>query len=288
MTLKKAKEFLKAEVIGHDKKCLCSACQAWKELRYIDKHRPEKHTIKDGHDREEFVETHESFGMLQISRQTVMQGVGGNLNAPRGANLFGSDILHSNLISLRVARGERHRSLHHDMNMARSEGLIEVVMSEVQFAQAITSMNLGSGVPCTINRFLGEGMENCPERTKMQEVHAEFKEDMKKIGAKITRLKESVVNVLDAKGPLKAGEKRELANLMASLLQDIESNMPFMAEQFSETVEHIMVQAKGEIEAHITGVVQRAGLKAMAEKGLEGEVPPMVALPSGKEQQRES
>lgn len=277
--LKKVKHLIKAEALGHHEGCTCNVCQAWEELQRVDRHRPAEHTIEDGGQHDDFVEKHESFGLLQISRQTSMGRVGSDYAV--GSNLYGSDILHNHLIALRIHRGERHRSLNRDSNQARVEGIIEVVMSEVQFAQAITSMNMGSGVPCTITRLLGEQMDDCPERTKMQEVHKEFKDKMSKIGRKITELAGDVETVLGEKGPLKAGDKKALANKMATLLQDIESNVPFMATQFSETMDSIVAEAKGEVEAYVTGTIQRAGLKAMSESGLELTESPLVALPSG-------
>ncbi len=273
MSLKRAKELVAFPTSGHEEECGCTLCQIRGELQKVDRHRPSEHAIVESERTlEEKVETHESFGMLRISRTQ-----GGNFN------LFGSDIQHHNTIELSVTRGERHRSLNRDWNTGHLLPLVTVRMSEVQFAQAITSLNMGSGVPCTVTDILGEVMERCPERTKMQEVHGEFRDSMKKIGAKITSLQDAVTEVLEAKGGLKAGEKKELAGKMASLLQDIESNVPFMAEQFTETVDRIMTEAKGEIEAHATGTVQRLGLKALAEK--EGaafdESIPIVALPSG-------
>jgi len=281
--IKKVKEILKEGYEDHNNEtsgpCACRVCRAYEELQTVDRHRPEEHTIRDGRDGET-VETHESFGLLQISRQTSMARVDEDYAV--GANLFGSDVLHNHLICLKINRGERHRGLHRDWNFARAEGIVEVVMSEVQFAQAITSLNMGSGVPCTITRLMGESMEDCPERTKMQEVHREFKETMKKIGSKITELSGDVEDILGEKGPLKVGAKKELADKMRSLLQDIESNVPFMATQFSETMNTIVGEAKGEVEAYVTSTVQRAGLKAMAEAGMEGLTEsPLAALTSG-------
>jgi len=105
---------------------------------------------------------------------------------------------------------------------------------------------------------------------------------MKKIGSKITELSGDVEDILGEKGPLKVGAKKELADKMRSLLQDIESNVPFMATQFSETMNTIVGEAKGEVEAYVTSTVQRAGLKAMAEAGMEGLTEsPLASLTSG-------
>jgi len=274
MSLKEAKKLLRLARDGHPEDCDCNLCRGVEALEGVDHRRPEGHVItkNSGVALDGSAENHESFGLLSISR---IQAGGA------GINLFGSDIRHRHLIQLTVKRGERKRDLNHDW-YSDNGSLATVWMSEVQFASAITSLNYGIGVPVTSVRFLGEGMEDCPDRTKMQEVHDEFEEKMSDIGETITEMDGLIAELLEAKGPMKVGDKKRLQRALEGLLMEVRSNVPYMAKQFSETMDEIVVQAKGEVEAYVTGTIQRAGLKAMAEKGLEAGEIPVVALPKSK------
>jgi anti-anti-sigma regulatory factor len=47
------------------------------------------------------------------------------------------------------------------------------------------------------------------------------------------------------------------------LKQHITSDIPFVEQQFNKQVDQTVMEAKGEIDAHITHVVQATGLKAI-------------------------
>ena len=62
--------------------------------------------------------------------------------------LFGSSIKHKDTIRLEISHGELERGLNHDWYHA-NKCIVECEMSQSQFAEAITSMNMGDGVPVT-------------------------------------------------------------------------------------------------------------------------------------------
>lgn len=82
--------------------------------------------------------THPAYGMLSFSRRT-----GGK------QSLFGSSIEHKDVIAMTLRHGEVDRQLNRDWYHG-TEVIAEVEMSYAQFAEAITSMNIGTGVPVTI------------------------------------------------------------------------------------------------------------------------------------------
>lgn len=90
---------------------------------------------------------HESYGNLNIYRST------GSKRA-----LFGSDLKQGNTINLEISLSELTRGISNDWYYPY-EKLIQIEMSPVQFAEAITNMNT-SGVPCTIKMFNGKKLMN--------------------------------------------------------------------------------------------------------------------------------
>ena len=105
---------------------------------------------------------HSSFGNLSISRS-----FGGK------RHLYGSSIEHSNFITLRISHSELHRHLKQDWYHATAP-IVEVTLSQAQFAEAITSLNMGDGVPVTINYTEKDGRA---EPTPFESKYDTFKEE---------------------------------------------------------------------------------------------------------------
>ena len=91
---------------------------------------------------------HPSFGMLSFNRTH-----GGH------SNLFGSSIQHNDTIHMVLKEGVVIRGLNDDRYVGEDE-ILEVEMSQSQFAELITSMNVGTGTPCTIKYLRGKGRIN--------------------------------------------------------------------------------------------------------------------------------
>jgi len=115
---------------------------------------------------------HESFAMLGITRSSCSFS----------QNLFGSSIQHNHTIRLKIAPAKIDQMLNRDWFHANTKPYIEVEMSYSQFAEAITSMNVGDGVPVTLRRLDGRMIEDCPQFDKRQEFEKEFEKEMLKIG----------------------------------------------------------------------------------------------------------
>lgn len=200
------------------------------------------------------VDSHPSYGMAGFFRSQ-----GGNFN------LFGSSIRHNNTISLQVSRGERHRDLSHDWYHDRDR-LIEVRFSQTQFAELLTTMNCGSGVPCTLEFVQGEGVMPPIEdvTNKKEEIRNEFNATAKEIGKRLDGIKEQCDAVLANPKPSKA-QRDGLKENIRMLIQEVVSNLPFVAKAFDEMTDKVVAQAKGEIDAAFTGAIHRLGMKALHE-----------------------
>jgi hypothetical protein len=73
------------------------------------------------------------------------------------------------------------------------EELIEVDMTEHQFAQLITTMNQGMGIPCTIRHILMERVPEVPEglESEAETIHKEFKTVAGKFADRFTELRKA-------------------------------------------------------------------------------------------------
>ena len=88
----------------------------------------------------------------QAPYMATVQACRVSASAP-GTVLFDSEHPHSHYIQLRINSAYLVRNLSHDWVHSDKE-LVEVSMTEAQWAACITSLNHGSGVACTIDHIL--------------------------------------------------------------------------------------------------------------------------------------
>lgn len=200
-------------------------------------------------------ENHESYGLLSIGRMSSNMKI----------NLFGSSIKHMDTIRLTISRAEKERELNQDFYFPR-EKLIEIEMSPTQFAEAITTLNHGSGVPITIRMVEGKIMENCPEEDKRKQFEDEFDGEIKKLCYNIKKLTERTKEILNDKKPPNKAEKKEMLNEIFKLEQTINTTIPFISGQFNEQMDRTVLEAKGEVEAFVTNKVNQLGLQELRKQ----------------------
>ena len=214
---------------------------------------------------DEFEREHPSYGILHISR---MNGGGS------AVRLFGSPLAtHYGSIRLTISKGRWIHGLHHDRYFGMNKDYIEIEMSAAQFADAITSLNMGSGTPCTIRYVGGERVENPPDHaTEAEHIRDNFEASLDKYTEK-ARTYRTKIEELTSK--LSAKAKEEIRVALDVIEQQLTSNVPFVVEQFQEATTRVTTAAKAEVEAFVTHAVRAAGLQAIAE----GRLPSL--LPSG-------
>ena len=209
-------------------------------------------------------EKHPSYGMVGFSRITH----GG---ARGGTNLFGSSLSHHHTIALRIKQATKIRSLNEDRYYG-DETIIEVEMSPAQFAEAITTLNVGDGVPCTVRRIGKQGVENCPETSMRQLFEAEFEDACVETSDIAFNLIKKAEALLDQK-TVKVSDRKELLELLRKISINLRSNLPFIGTQFNEAMDKVVTDAKSSFEAAITHRISDLGIKTFNELGSAGEAP---------------
>jgi len=207
--------------------------------------------------------THESFAQMSIHR----------VQSARGETMYGSDLKHSTFIRMDLFHSSHRRGLSH--NWYHAEKLIaSVEMSQNQFSELITSMNMGDGVPVTLKRTERDGEMENPVLLNVADLHKdEFKETVKSITKDSAELLNKMKTVLGGSGTVKKADRNELIHDLEMVLQGIQSNMPYMENCFDEAMDNVVTDAKGTIEAFYQKRVIDAGLKA-----LDGSTPSSPSL----------
>ncbi len=195
------------------------------------------------------VKEHPSFGLVGISRRSA-NGV---------TPLFGSNIQHQHTISFTIKRAENNRHSNNDWFHGK-EDLIEIEMSGSQFSELITSFNMGDGVPCTIRRFNGQDYPDPPYENPIDIFQKEFASKMHNITKQCSSLVEDCVTMLRDKPSIGKADRDFIMRSITSLMQQIGSNVPFVSQQFNESMEKTVSQAKSEIETFVTNRMISIGI----------------------------
>lgn len=198
---------------------------------------------------------HPAFGMIGFSR------VSGGENT-----LFGSSIKHNDRIVMTLKHGEQDRHLHDDWYYGR--GLImKVEMSYSQFAECISALNVGDGVPCTIRFTEKDGRipyikESESKREQFRnEFSSTISKAMEQVQAQINQIQESI----DNKKSLGVKDRKEIISQLRQVKYDIGSNLDFCVEQFDEQMDRTTLEAKGEIEAFCQNKINSIAQAALVE-----------------------
>jgi len=206
-------------------------------------------------------ETHPAFGMAVFSRASV-----GGSREGRKYRLFGSSIDSMNVIQLTICSAEVYHRLGSDHFMGDKE-IIRVEMTEHQFAQLLTTMNQGDGVPVTIRHINGKRTPDLPEtKVEAAKIVDKFRDDIAKWKKQLSTTLAEVEAIIAKKGALNQEEKKRLTELTATLVDRIENHSTFLLDQFDESVTGVIGQAKAEVEGFINSAVQRTGLEALKGK----------------------
>ena len=198
--------------------------------------------------------SHPSYGTLAFSR--ITGGV---------TPLFGSSIEHRDTIAMTLYHADITRGLHSD-SIYGNRKIVEVEMSYSQFAEAITSMNMGSGVPVTIRWTEKDGkIPPCDFVSKREQFADEFKEKRKRATDESQQIIKDVAKMFEQKKNLTKADRQEILSKLSKLSMDIGCNMDFIADQFNEQMDKTVMEAKGEIEAFMQNKVNSIASAGLVE-----------------------
>ena len=197
------------------------------------------------------IESHESYAVIRGSRR--------NSN---GTELFGTSVSHNQTISITICTATHKRDLANDWIHSGKE-LIEVELSENQFAQFVTSMNAGSGIPCTIRHISGKRAAPTPFISKQELFQQEFQKQMNNLTIDLRKTIEQTTDILTNKSTITKADRLMILGDVEKLVSKVSVNIPFVRDQFREQLDDMITEAKVEIEAFAENMIRRKGLEAL-------------------------
>lgn len=217
---------------------------------------------------EAVVSRHPSYGAITIGRVT----------SGTAQPMYGSSIKHQNTIRLTVHHGESKRMLSGDWHSPTNK-IVEVEMTQNQWAELVSSVGLGAGVPCTI-RWLNGSVEEPPVQSKVSQFQDEFQERMNTAIADADEAIKRAEELLNKKSLTKA-DRIALLGVLYSVQKSVKANAPFVYKQFVEQMEKTATEVKGELEAwQMNRVAELAALGLASQDRLE-ELPAVPLIEMG-------
>lgn len=188
--------------------------------------------------------------------------------------LFGSSIKHHDTITLKIFPAFIDRDLNMDRYFPEARPYIEIEMSQSQFAQAITSLNMGAGVPVTLRRLHDQYIEPCPFVDKREQFNNEFREDMNVLTRKLTEATKHVEKLIEEKKTFNKADKDQILSALKSVTSQLASHYPYMYSMFNEQMDKTVTEAKAEIESHLQARMEDMALKIAGQEMKSSEMLP--------------
>jgi hypothetical protein len=222
-------------------------------------------------------ESHPSYGMVRLGRYTCTPA----------QNFFGSAIKHHAGVSLSICKARKHRNLSNDWYFADGE-LIEICLTPAQLADLMTNMNIGDGVPCTLNHVVQTDalkseypdttVPYCPETTMRQQYEEEFKKDMGDIAKSIEALVKAAAD-LAVKPSINKADRKAFVDIAEGIRCKLANSVPFVQGQFNESLDRVLTEAKADLESFTDQLAHSLGSAALAAR-INGAKPDLQ-LPLG-------
>ncbi len=223
---------------------------------------------------------------LHNKAYTIKHPAYGNVvvTKPQGTErkLFGSDLKHSSTVRLEFTYAEEDRHLNSSWVRQKAR-ILEVEMTEAQWAHFVASAGMGSGTPVTILAVREGDYKNVPgiksQRTAKEKASKEFAENIEdtveKAEVVLSKLQELIT-----KGKASKKELTEISALVKNSIGRFQADSKFSVDMFEEAMENLVETARIEIETSIMNTAQRIGAehmgisfdsKALENKGVDDE-----------------
>lgn len=197
---------------------------------------------------------HPAFGTFRINRSSCGEHP-----------LFGSSLMHRDVMTLTVFHASMNRELHTDWVHAERP-IVEFEMSYSQFMEAFCNLTSGTGIPCTINFTEKDGrIPKCKFVNKEEEFQDEFQKKIDEVNAIANSLYDEVKEIFATKKSLSKADRNSILKKIDTIINRIPSATKFAQSQFAEQMEKSATEARGEIENFFQNKINAIASGALQE-----------------------
>jgi hypothetical protein len=166
------------------------------------------------------------------------------------------------LISLQISGASVRQDLGTEWYASENE-IIQVYLTPVQYAEMISSPDT-SGVPCTI-RFSEKLGQIVPRTidTATEYVQSHIEKQVAELKENVSTASKDLMELLAKKGAFTKDDKKAVEDLFKKTLGDVTSGIPHYEKELYEKIERAKMEAKNQIESHISHAINNAGVAAL-------------------------
>lgn len=208
--------------------------------------------IENPHSHSERTLKHPAFAQIRASRVTG------------STTLYDSEFMHNGFMQIEISESELNRNLARDWHFSRRT-ILELHMSEAQWAHFVSTPNFGGGTPCTLTfrESVGE-IPGIPYRQEEDEIKRDFENETKKLAKEIATIRAEMDGELG--NSMSKVKKERILSHVETIERKLQSSLPFIANSFDEHMENTVNKARIEVSAYIMGAVQRAGFEELQKQ----------------------
>ena len=147
------------------------------------------------------------------------------------------------------------------------ETIAEADMSFSQFAELISSLNCGNGIPVTI-RYTEKDKEIpaiAETVNKCKQFRQEMNEHFDEIFSSVKKEIKDVEALFQEKKNIGVRDREEILKKLYKIEAGLGSNLDFAGKQFDIMMEKSVVEAKGEIEAFMGNRIHSLAMEALKD-----------------------
>lgn len=194
-------------------------------------------------------EVHPAFGRMVITHRSSTPPVA----------LFDSEIRHNHTVVLTLHTASRKRGLNRDW-IHPGKHVVEIEMSEAQWAAMVSSIGNGGGTSCTIRWRAGDGdTPGLPYQPRLALSMAETRGAAEEAFAAA----KAAYDALEALPTTGAAKERKAAmRELRAALYNAEPNVAYASKTLVEHAENVVQKARADIEAMVVTKANDLGLSA--------------------------
>jgi hypothetical protein len=220
--------------------------------------------MADKHERKDYMAT--------ISWSRLMCG------APQP--MFGSEIKTDSPICIRICKAyiSDYSSATDYRVSSETPAMLEVELTPVQWAEFLTSGNMGDGVPCTITRLDGKRTSPVESRNIAKEYDDFIKEKFDNFQGRIKDTEKMVKDILESGKSMNKTQMKELLHQLEFTRNNTVDGINYAKDRFREDMAKLVAKSKAEVNAYAELRLSALGAKFLMNDGSDAPAPQPVEI----------
>lgn len=183
------------------------------------------------------------------------------------ANLFGSNIGQQGFVMVEIHEAALYRESHQDRIQPSGRSIVRLYMTEAQWVGFVSRMNIGNGVPCTLD-YVPEGprLDIKPHLPPQEKAADHISEIADRIAESNRRkVRDGVAKINELCEGLPAKKRDAIMQAVCLMSQHLKVNHEHAENMLTEHKEKLIVEAKVEIEAMVSGLCNQLGVESLQQ-----------------------